>query len=132
MALILLRDLPGIEVLEYRIEEYGWTREVEDAIHELSEELFGIAEWDIPDEWDDDEYYPAFKMMRDESDAYWAARGWDVTDGKGKQLQVMECLLRPLTCVVEKLHPDARYTGDTTAVWAAQLEAAAKRFRPSR
>lgn len=130
MALILLRHLPNVEVLEYRIEERGLDA-VEEWIHDLSEELFGISEYDIEDDWDNETYFPAFAMTRDESDAYWAERGWDVTDGKGKQLQVMECLLRPLTCVVEKLHPDARFTGSTDA-WAAQIEEAAKNFRPSR
>lgn len=134
MALILLRHQPNVDLVEYRYSEAGsWTEQVEDWAHQLAEDLFGISEYDIED---DDEALEArfqnvFGMMRDESDAYWASHGWDVTDGKGKQLAIMDILTRPMVCLVEKLHPDARFTGATEA-WAAKLEAEAKNFKPKR
>lgn len=132
MSLILLRDLPGIETLEYRFEQHGgWSDLLEEEVRDLAEELFGISEYDIDDDWDDDEHFPQLKHMRDESDAYWASHGWDVTDGNGKQLAVMDILLRPMVCLVERKHPEATFSGGTEA-WASQLEADAKTFRPSR
>lgn len=134
MALTLLRHQPNVELLEYRLVEKGaWTDELEDWAHEIAEALFGVSEYDIED---DDEieakhFAPVFAMMRDESDAYWAKHGWDVTDGNGKQLKVMDYLTRPMVCLVEKLHPDARFT-QGEAEWGARLEAEAKQFRPKR
>lgn len=128
MALILLRKLPGVELLEYRVQCSRWDDYYEDWADNLAEELFGISEHDIPeDDWDN---FPVMKMMRDESDAYWAGFGWDVTDGKGKQLEVMHYLTRPLVYVVEKRHPDARYTPSVDD-WARKLEEDAKNFKPT-
>ena len=70
-------------------------------------------------------------MMRDEADAYWASFGWDVTDGEGKQLRVMDYLIIPMVCAVERLIPIARFRGAANA-WGARLEEEARRFRPSR
>lgn len=134
MTLINVRDLPEVELLEYRLEGVGgWSDSLEDWAHELAEELFGISEYDIDE--DDEaltvraEYVK--RLMRDESDAYWASHGWDVTNGKGKQLGVMDLFLLPMICLVEKLHPDAKFAHAADA-WAAQLEAEAKAFKPKR
>lgn len=129
MGLILLRHLPGVEVLEYRVQQHGWTDALEEWAHELSEDLFGISEHDI--EEDEEERFPVLRMMRDEADEYWARYGWDVTDGEGKLLAVMEYLTRPLVCVVEQRHPDAGYKGGVDN-WAAALEQEAERFKPTR
>lgn len=134
MALILLRELPLVEVVEYRFEEAGeWTEQIEDWAHDLATELFGISEYDIED--DNEMLNARFEyvgsLMRDESDAYWASHGWDVTDGNGQQLAVMDVLMLPMICLVEKLHPDAKFAhADDT--WASQLEAEAKAFKPKR
>jgi hypothetical protein len=131
VALILLRHQPNVEVLEYRlVEEGGWTDDLEAWAHYIAEELFGISEYDIDDDLEP-HFEAVFRMMRDESDAYWAKHGWDVTDGEGKELKVMDYLTRPMVCLVEQLHPDARFKMSTDS-WAAQLEADAKRFRPTR
>lgn len=131
-SLILLREIPDVELFEYRFHEHGsWTDELEDWAHGIAESLFGISEYDIDDDWDDDKYFPVLRYMRDEGDAYWAKHGWDVTDGNGKELRIMDCLTRPMVCLVEKLHPDARFTLADEA-WAERLEADAKQFRPSR
>lgn len=79
----------------------------------------------------EDRFEAVFRLMRDESDAYWASHGWDVTDGQGKQLQVMDILTRPMVCMVAKLHPDAKFSGAEQA-WASKLEEEAKRFKSSR
>lgn len=130
MALILLRDQPGVETLSYWVEQAGgWLDRYEEMAHDLAEQLFGISEYDI--EHIEDDQFPVLRMMRDESDEYWAKHGWDVTDGKGKQLIVMDVLIRPMVCAVEGLHPDARINHSADA-WGAQLEEEAKRFRPSR
>jgi hypothetical protein len=129
MSLILLRHLPMVDVIEYRIETDGLTDDVEAWCDQLAEDLFGISEHDIDAaDWDT---FPVLHMMRDESDAYWASHGWDVTDGNGKQLAVMEFLARPMVCVVEKRHPQAQFklAGED---WARKLEEEAKRFRPTR
>lgn len=134
MALILLRNLPGVDVVEYRYEEAGeWTELVEAWADQLAEDLFGISEYDIDEEDEalEARFQQVFSMMRDESDAYWASHGWDVTDGKGKQLAVMDVLTRPMVCLVEKLHPEARFTHATEA-WGKSLEEEAKNWRPKR
>jgi hypothetical protein len=129
-----LRDLPGVGVLEWEIEQHGWTKETEAWAAELSILLFGIDEDathaalddrgrlliggtifdDIGDramarveEWE--EQFEVLRMFRDEADAYWASCGWDVTDGLGKQLAVMQYFARPLICLVKSLHPSARF-----------------------
>lgn len=42
--LILLRNLPMVDVIEYRIETDGWTDDVEAWCDQLAEDLFGISE----------------------------------------------------------------------------------------
>lgn len=129
MGLILLRNLPMVDVIEYRIETDGFTDDAEAWCDQLAENLFGISEHDIDEgDWDS---FPVFQLMRDEADAYWASYGWDVTDGRGKQLAVMEFLTRPLVCLVEKRHPRAQFKL-ASEDWARKLEEEASRFRPSR
>lgn len=131
MALTLLRHLPHVEIFEYRYAEKGgvWVDHGLWAA-DISDELFGISEYDVED-FDEVLFKPVLTMMRDESDAYWAKHGWDVTDGNGKQLEIMRWLTRPMVCLVEKLHPAAEFTM-AAETWASQLEAEAKAFRPSR
>jgi hypothetical protein len=128
-----MRDLPGVDVLEWEVEQHGWTTETEAWAAELSRLLFGIDEDathaaldergrlviggstfdDIGDraiarveDWE--KHFEVLRSFRDEADAYWASVGWDVTDGKGKQLIVMQYLARPLICIIKSLHPSAR------------------------
>jgi hypothetical protein len=130
MALTLLRLIPEVGTLEWRVAQKGmWDEELIEWAHELAEHLFGISEYDI--EEDEDEFFPVLRMMRDEADAYWKQHGWDVTDEEGKQLIVMDYLAKPLVCLVEKRHPDAQFKRSTED-WARQLEDDAKRFKPSR
>ena len=132
MALICLRNLPGVGPLEWEVEQHGWTDDLTEWAHDLAEDLFGVCELDIEDEIAmDDPRFEYLKLMRDEADEYWARFGWDITDGKGKQLRVMEYLGRPLLCAVKKLHADAKFTmADET--WAARMEADAKSFKSKR
>jgi hypothetical protein len=156
-----LRDLPGVGPLEWAISQKGWTDENEEWALDLSEDLFGI----VPDDtipWTDDsgkliiggvefagsthdelfsqceaweKHFEVLKYFRDESDAFWSSMGWDVTDGQGKQLEVMRILDRPLVCVVKKLHVDAKLNIDqeqNAEAWGAKLAEDAKRFKPKR
>lgn len=141
--MINLRDLPGVGALEFQLEEWtpkrgplgGRDYDAEDDLvnwaHDLAEHYFGICNEDIDL---DDSHFPVLRMFRDEGDEYWRKHGWDVTNEEGKQLLVMEYFLRPMVCMVEKLHPDAKFNGGEADVdaWAASLEAEAKRFKPSR
>lgn len=132
MALICLRDQPGVGVLEWEVEQHGWTDDLIDWAHELAEDLFGVSEFDLAGEIAfDDPLFEFLTLMRDEADEYWARVGWDITDGNGKQLRVMEYLSRPLICAVKRLLPAARFTKADEA-WAAQMEADAKRFSSKR
>lgn len=125
MALVLLRDLPGVEALEWDVEVHDrWTDELEDRAHALAVELFGISERQFLGKI-------VQTMMRDEADAFWAQRGWDVTDGKGNQLRVMDYLFTPLLCAIDNLHPDAKLPVGADA-WAVNLEDEARRFQASR
>ncbi|WP_152520607.1 hypothetical protein [Sphingobium sp. HDIP04] len=127
-----MRDQPGVGVLEWEVEQHGWKDETIEWAHDLAEDLFGVCEIDIEDEIAmDDPRFEFLKLMRDEADEYWGRLGWDITDGKGGQLRVMEYLARPLLCAVKRLHPDAAFTMAEEA-WAAQLEADAKSFKSTR
>lgn len=129
MALILLRHLEGVGPLEWAVEQAdAWTEELEDYGHNLAVHHFGICEEDIEL---DDSHFPQLKHMRDESDAYWASHGWDITDGEGQQLAVMDLFLRPMVCMVERLHPDAHYAGAAKS-WGEQMAEEAARFKRSR
>lgn len=132
MSLIYLRYEPGVGPLEWQVEQYGWKDELIAMAHGLARHLFGVCEFDIEDEIAlDDPRFEFLTMFRDEADVYWGQLGWDVTDGEGKQLRVMEYLSRPLLCAVKHLHPDARFTRADEA-WAAKLEADAKHFNAGR
>lgn len=132
MGLVCLRDQSGVGPLEWEVEQHGWTEDLVESAHDLAEDLFGVSELDVEDDIAlDDPRYECLKLMRDEADEYWARLGWDVTDGEGKQLRVMEYLSRPLLCAVKRLHPDAKLAMADDA-WAASLEADAKRFKASR
>jgi hypothetical protein len=151
--MIFLRDLPGVGVLEWEVEQHGWTDEAEEWAHDLSEELFGISGHDtypaleedgrltlagslreekgeaaleVAREWKD--HFQPLRMFRDEADSFWSSCGWDVTDGNGKQLAVMEYLGRSLICVVKKLHPAAGFTVSDEAL-EARLAEEARRFK---
>lgn len=114
--------------MEWAVEQSGyWTDELEDRAHDLSEYHFGICDLDTDDI--DEAHFEVRRFMRDEADAWWATYGWDVTDGEGRQLRVMEFLTRPMVCMVKSLHEDASYSGGDKA-WADQLEDEARRFRP--
>lgn len=157
--MIRLRDLLGVGTLEWAIAQDGWTEENEEWAAGLSESLFGIAIEDtypcvdedgscwlggveVPDAEEfrrrSEAWEPNFDVLRyfrDESDAYWASVGWDVTDGQGKQLEVMRRLGRSLVCVVNRLHADAALNIDSeqdAKAWGAKLEEEAKRFKPAR
>lgn len=132
MALKLLRRMPGVDWLEYQIETEPVSLEMLDEWgNDLAEELFGVSNPDIDDDAHGDRFEQIGKMWRDESDAYWADHGWDVTNGKGAQLRVMDYLLKPMVCAVECLHPDAEFTleGET---WGRSLEEEAKAFKSKR
>ncbi len=132
MGLVCLRDQSGVGPLEWEVEQHGWTEDLVESAHDLAEDLFGVSELDVEDDIAlDDPRYEFLKLMRDEADEYWARLGWDVTDGEGKQLRVMEYLSRPLLCAVKGLHPDAKLAMADDA-WAASLEADARRFKASR
>lgn len=132
MALICLRDQPGVGVLEWEVEQHGWTDDLIDWAHELAEDLYGVSEFDLAGEIAfEDTRFEFLTLMRDEADVYWAQFGWDITDGEGKQMRVMEYLARPLLCAVKHLHPAAKFTRAGEA-WAASLEADAKRFAAKR
>jgi len=132
MALICLRDQLGVGVLEWEVEQHGWTDINIAWAHGLACDLFGVCERDIEEELSlDDARFDFLKLMRDEADEYWARLGWEVTDGEGQQLRVMEYLGRPLLCAVKDLHADAKFTKADDA-WAAQMEADAKRFSSGR
>lgn len=141
--MINLRDLPGVGTLEFTLEQWTTPRaalggrdyaaedDLDDWADSIAEHYFGICDEDIDL---DDTHFPVLRMFRDEADEYWRGHGWDVTDGEGKQLRVMEYFIRPMVCMVEKLHPDAKFNGGDADVdaWAASLEAEAKRFKRSR
>lgn len=141
--MILLRDLPGVGTLDWALEQWtpkraalgGRDYDADEDLHEfgldVAEHYFGICDDDIDL---DDSHFPQLRMFRDEADEYWRSHGWDVTDGEGRQLRAMQYLLRPMVCMVEKLHPGAKFSGGEAelATWTAQLEEAAKRFKPSR
>lgn len=132
MTLIYLRNEPGVGPLEWEVEQHGWTEALVESAHDLAEDLFGVCEIDIEVEMDlADPRFEFLRLMRDEADAYWARLGWDITDGEGRQLRVMEYLSRPLLCAVRHLHPAARFTRADEA-WAASLEADAKQFKAKR
>lgn len=134
MALILLRHLPDVEIFEYRFAEHKrvWDEDYESWAADISDALFGISDFDFDDDNPhEDRFQEVFRMMRNESDEYWAKHGWDVTDGNGKQLEIMDCLTRPMVSLVEKLHPEARFTHGTEA-WGKSLEEEAKNWRPRR
>lgn len=128
--MIRLRDLEGVGTLEWRVSQLGyWDHVFESWGQDLAEHYFGVCEEDL--EHIPEEKFAVRRMMRDESDAYWRAHGWDVTDGEGKQLIVMDVFLKPMVAAVEKLHPDAIFEMKaSTEEWARQLEEAAKRFKP--
>jgi hypothetical protein len=130
--LIYLRYQPGVGPLEWEVEQHGWTNGAIEWAHDLAEELFGVCELDIEDEIAmDDPRFEFLRMMRDEADEYWARLGWDITDGDGRQLRVMEYLARPLLCAVKQLHPGARFMR-AEEEWGARLEADAKMFKNRR
>ncbi|WP_311269738.1 hypothetical protein [Sphingobium sp. WCS2017Hpa-17] len=128
MSLICLRNEPGVGPLEWEVEQHGWRDDLIESAHDLADDLFGICELDIELVMDlADPRFEFQRLMRDEADVYWAQLGWDVTDGEGKQLRVMEYLSGPLLCAVKRLHPAARFTRADEA-WGAKLEADAKQF----
>jgi hypothetical protein len=160
--LLYLRQLEGVGPLEWELKSHGWTDENIDRADNLAEYLFGITYEDTeacisdrgnltiagnevqcsgPDDhgraiaaWE--ENFAVLRLFRDESDAFWASVGWDVTDGEGRQLEVMRRMDRPLVCVVKKLHPDAElYLGeeqDEAEAWGSSLAEQARQFKPSR
>jgi hypothetical protein len=157
-----LRNLPFVGPLEWAVAQQGWTDELEEAAHELAEEMFGICDDDthlcieaadsawlggrevpaqnaeelfrLQAEWE--RHFEPLRYFRDESDAYWTSKGWDVTDGEGKQLEVMRYIGRSMICFVEGLHEEALKTiggfedDDGAEAWGARLEEEAKRFKP--
>lgn len=127
-GLMILRDWPVVGPLEWALTTSGWNDETDQWAANLSAELFGICDYDVDL---DDSHFPVLRMYRDEADAYWASHGWDVTDENGKQLLCMEEFTRPMVCMVERLHPDAKFIAGDVA-WGAKLEAEAKRFKASR
>lgn len=140
--MIRLRDIPGVGTLEWALEQRGGAshsplhgfderEDLNERAHDFAAYLFGISD----DEIDlDDSHFPVLRMFRDEQDEYWRSHGWDVTDGEGGLLRVMEYFTRPLVCVVEKLDEDAVFEGGEADLeaWTASLEEAAKHFKPSR
>lgn len=159
--LIRLRDLPGVGPLEWAIAEHGWTDTNEERATDLSDDLFGIDPDDTHPWLDDDgqtiiggvetsaaspeelasqcqaweQHFEVLRYFRDEADAFWTSVGWDITNGEGKQLEVMRLLGRPLVCVVKKIHVDASLNleeEDDLDAWTAKLEQEAKLFKPRR
>ena len=155
--MIQLRQLPGIEALEWALAQHGWTEDNSEWADDLAEELFGISEEDTYPWVDDDgatfiggspvepsdqaellrlctaweANFEPLRYFRDESDAYWGALGWDVTDGAGKQLEAMRSLGRPLLCAVKALHTDAKLNigAEDAEAWAARLAEEARIFK---
>ena len=138
MTLIALRDLPGVADVEDELQRIGrrstpsW--EVFEQIEALAIALFGIENSDthtpLTEDWEDQ--FDALSLMRDESDAYWAARGWDVTDGNGNQLRLMDFVGHAMICAVNGTHPDARLAvqaASESEAWGVKLEEEARRFK---
>jgi hypothetical protein len=147
IELVRIRDLPGVDVLESEIEQHGWTEETEAWAGELAQLLFGVNEEDTQASLDAhgrlvlaghtfqdggtlaiaraetwEKHFEVLRTSGAEADAYWASWGWDVTDGQGTQLRLMDYLARPLICVIKALHPSARF-GRLGTPAGAQLEA---------
>ncbi len=159
-----LRNLPGVGPLEWALAQEGWTPDNTEKAEALSEYLFGISRdetWLWVDgragTWlggveligidragidakaaDWEKHFDVLKLFRDESDAYWASVGWDVTDGEGKQLEVMRELARPLVCFVKRIHADAYETlcdeghAEDAEAWGERLAEEARLFKPKR
>ena len=175
-SVVVLRDLPGVAEIEEALhvpgrqllKEYD---DLEERIDALSRRLFGITEEDTqfcprPDEtvvdpfgvrqitdagavrWDEwDEHFAFLTDEYEEEGAFWAAAGWDVSDGKGEELMVMEYFGRQIVCLLKGLHPRARLslTGDDpipgatgqiaereAEEWGRKLAQDAKTFKPRR
>lgn len=95
--------------------------------------------WELPFDFLDYEY-------DEEAEVFWTAFGWDVTDGNGNELAIMEYFGRPLTCITKRLHTKARFMlskdpippasnadlqGEAEA-WGASLAEDARRYKPPR
>jgi hypothetical protein len=76
-----------------------------------------LAEWESHFEFLDHEY--------EEEDVFWSAFGWDVTDGAGEQLAIMDYFGRPLVCLLKRLHARSRLSlsGDDPLIRATPEEA---------
>ena len=155
--MIYLRYLDGVGPLEWALIQNGWTGANEERAAALSEHLVGIEE-DDTHSWIDDDgklyiggvevepgadaprllqeweaHFEPMRMFRDESDAYWASVGWDVTNEEGKQLEVMRHLGRPLVCAVKRIHVDAALNigqQQEADAWGESLAEEARRFKP--
>lgn len=158
-----LRNLPGVGPLEWAVAQHGWTDELEEQAHDLAIYLFGIQESEthlaieqdgrvwiggvevecggkkdlerLGAQWEAN--FAPLKYFRDESDEFWSGIGWDVTDGEGKQLEVMRYIGRPMICFVKQLHADVSQTigeleedaGHDAEAWGSKLAEDARRFK---
>lgn len=162
----LALHVPGWHLLK----EYD---NLKDRLDRLSVDLFGIttAETNLTFGFDDwrvhgtptmlgqltpeamerlDQWERAFDFLDyeydGEAETFWRVFGWDVTDGAGNELLIMEFLGRPLTAVVKRLHSKARCrfgeqagsdqtnfdSGAEAEAWGRALEEQARTFKPSR
>ena len=160
--MIYLRYLDGIGRLEWKLEENGWTDGNVDLADDLAQHFFGVWEEDTHLWFDEDDglhylggrpliglgaeemesrskeweaHFDVLRLFRDESDAYWASVGWDVTDENGKQLECMRRIGRSLVCAVKGVHTEAKLNlgdDDSAEAWGASLAEEARLFKPSR
>lgn len=149
----ILRELPGIAEMEDHLKRAAadpsgsWSK-LRDGLDQkadaLSVRLFGltVADTNYPEDTGEDEAHwdRSFHRWEDNfaclnpTDDGWAvtilifdAAGWDITDGQGRPLAIMDYLGRQLVCVAKGLkgrHPGEAAADDEPLFDAAAIEKA--------
>ena len=134
MTLVPLRDLPGVQraadlCRNPRNFEYlaaGFTME---EVADISIRLFSITAWDTELDVDDElegmtpaEYEANFQVTRlpwPESQPFWEALGWDISDGNGGELICAHLFARQIIATMGELVEGAKFTPDGSGVHGA-------------
>lgn len=128
----VLRDLPGVQRVtdltrNPRLFEYPQATGTMNQIAEVVVSLFGVSHWHMEwiDEPDDDpdekqEWEKHFQVIRlpwPQSQPFWEAIGWDISDGRGNELVSAHWFMRAIIAAEGRLDEYARFTPDGSGRW---------------